>query len=78
MFPRTCVKKNNHAYTLDTIQDFLFKLGMKAHMHLVEISIFSLNNVTVRVTKIMKNLLERLKILIFKVIFEHQKSMESF
>ena len=32
------------AYTLDTIQDFLCKLGMKPHMHLLEISIFSLNN----------------------------------
>ena len=54
----------------DTIQDFLCKLGMKPHMHLVEISIFSLNNVTVRLTKIMNNLLEHLKILIFKVIFQ--------
>ena len=40
-------------------------LNMKPHMHLVEISIFSQNNVTVRLTKIMNNLLERLKILIF-------------
>ena len=35
---------------------------------LVEISIFSLNTVTVRLTKIMNNLLEHLKMLIFKVI----------
>ena len=55
-------------YTLDTIQDFLCKLDMETHMHLVEISIFSLNNVTVRLAKIMNNLLEHLKILIFKVI----------
>ena len=41
---------------LDTIQDFLFKLGMKARMHLVEISIFSLNHVIVRPTKIIKDL----------------------
>ena len=32
---------------------------MKPIMHLVEISIFSLNNVTVSLTKIMNNLLER-------------------
>ena len=31
-----------------TIQDFLCNLGMKPHMHLVEISIFSLNHVIVR------------------------------
>ena len=38
---------------LDTVQDFLFKLGIKPRMHLWEISIFSLNNVIVRPTKIM-------------------------
>ena len=27
-------------YSIDTIQDFLCNLGMKPHMHLVEISIF--------------------------------------
>ena len=43
-------------YALDTIQDFLCKLGMKPHMHLVEISIFSLNHVIVRPTKIIKDL----------------------
>ena len=45
-------------YDLDTIQDFLFKLDMKPHMHLVEISIFSLNHVIVRPTKIIKDLHE--------------------
>jgi hypothetical protein len=49
---------------------FLIELGMKLCMHIVEISIFSLNNVTVRLTKIMNNLLEHLKILIFKVVFQ--------
>ena len=43
-------------YTLDTIQDFLCNLGMKPHMHLVEISIFSLNHVIIRPTKIIKDL----------------------
>ena len=39
---------------LDIVTDFFFiKLGMKLYMHLVEISIFSLTNVTVRLTKIM-------------------------
>ena len=47
-------------------------------MHLEEISIFSLHNVTVRLTKIMNNLLEHLKILIFKVIFQCWKSVEIF
>ena len=38
---------------IDTVQDFLIKLGIKPHMHLWEISIFSLNNVSFRPTKIM-------------------------
>ena len=46
---------------LDTIQDFLRKLGMKPQMHLVEISIFSLNHVIVRPTKIIKDLREASK-----------------
>ena len=46
------------AYPIDTIQDFLRKLGMKPHVHLVEISIFSLNNVIARPTKIIKDLCE--------------------
>ena len=49
--------------TMDTIQDFLCKLGMKPHMHLVilvlydlvDISIFSLNHVITRPTKIIKD-----------------------
>ena len=38
---------------LESVQDFLIKLDMKPCMHLVEISIFSLNLVIVRLTKIM-------------------------
>ena len=45
-------------YLVDTIQDFLCKLGMKPHMHLVEISIFPLNLVIVRPSKIIKDLFE--------------------
>ena len=67
-----------HVVTLESFQDFLIKLDMKPRMHLVEISIFSLNNVTVRLTKIMNNLFEHLKILIFKVIFLCWKLIESF
>ena len=44
---------------LDTVTDFLIELGMKPFdMHLVKRSIFSLNNVTDRLNKIMDNLLE--------------------
>ena len=35
------------------VQDFLIKLGIKPQMHLVEIRIFLLNNVILRLTKIM-------------------------
>jgi hypothetical protein len=41
---------------IDTVKDFL--LDMKQYMHRLEISIFSLNNVTFRLTKIINNLLE--------------------
>ena len=39
--------------TIDTVQDVLIELDMKPLMRLVEISIFSQYNVTVRPTKIM-------------------------
>ena len=38
---------------LESFQDFLMKLDKKARMHLVEISIFSLNNITVGPIKIL-------------------------
>ena len=38
---------------VDTVQDFLIKLGIKPRIHLWEISILSLNSVNVRPTKIM-------------------------
>ena len=63
--------------TLELFQD-LMELDMKPCMHLVEISIFLLYDVTVRLVKIMNNLLEHLKILIFKVIFQCWKLIESF
>ena len=65
-------------YELETVQDFLIKLGIKPLMHLLEISIFSLNNDIIRLTKIMNNLVKDLKILIFKVIFQCLKLVESF
>ena len=49
--------------TLETVQDFLIKLDIKPLMHLLEISIFSLNNDLARLTKIMNNVVEDLKIL---------------
>ena len=46
-----------HACTIESVQDFLIKLDMKPCIDIVEISIFSLNLVIVRLTKIMNNLL---------------------
>ena len=43
-------------YILDTIQDFLCKMGMKPCMQLEKIIIFSLYHVIVRPTKIIKDL----------------------
>ena len=62
-------------YSIETVQDFLIKLGIKLLMHLLEISIFSH---FVRLTKIMNYLVKDLKILSFKVIFQCLKLVESF
>ena len=62
-------EKGGHC-VLETVQDFLIKLGIKPLMHLLEISNFSLNNDLIRLTKIMNNLVIYLKIMSFKVIFQ--------
>ena len=46
-------KLTENRAALETIQDFLIKLGINPRLHVLEISIFSLNNVIVRPTKIM-------------------------
>ena len=51
--PETVENALLEAYKVESVQDFLIKLGIKPLMHLVEISTFSLSNVTVRLTKIM-------------------------
>ena len=50
-----CILPHSAIYSsqLDTVQDFLIKLGIKLCMHLWEMSIFSLINVIFRPTKIM-------------------------
>ena len=64
--------------SLDTVKDFLIEMDMKPQMHLVEISIFLVNNIVVRLTKIMNNLLEHHNILIFqcwKLVKSFQKKI---
>ena len=64
--------------SLETVQDFLIKLDIKPLMHLLKISIFSLNNDILRLTKIMNNLVKDCKIGTFKVIFQCPKLVKSF
>ena len=64
--------------SLETVQDFLIKLDIKPLMHLLKISIFSINNDILRLTKIMNNLVKDCKIRTFKVIFQCLKLVESF
>ena len=45
-------EKGGHC-VLETVQDFLIKLGIKPLMHLLEKSTFTIDNVIVRLTKIM-------------------------
>ena len=63
---------------VETVQDFLIKLGIKPRMHVLEMCIFSLNNDILRLTKIMNNLVKDCKICTFKVIFQCLKLVESF
>ena len=64
-------------FPLETVQDFLIKLDIKPLMHLLEISIFSLNNDLFRLTKIMKNPVKSQNSE-FIVIFQGLKLVESF
>ena len=48
------------AYIVESLQDFLIKFDMKPCIHVMEISIFSLNHVNIRLTKIMNHFLEHL------------------
>ena len=64
-------------FPLETVQDFLIKLDIKPLMHLLEISIFSLNNDLFRLTKIMKNHVKSQNSE-FIVIFQGLKLVESF
>ena len=63
---------------LETVQDFLIKLNIKQLMHLLKISIFSLINDILILTKIMINLVKDCKIRTLKVIFQCLKLVESF
>ena len=50
-FMKICISEDTSE--IESVQDFLIKLDIKPPMHLLEISTFSLNNVIVRLTKIM-------------------------
>ena len=65
-------------WTLDTFQDFLIAEHMKPCMHILEISISSLNHVIVRPTKTPKSADKKCQFLTFKVNFLCQKLSESF
>ena len=56
---------------LESFRYFLIEieLVMKPRMHLVELNIFSLNNVNITLIKIINNLLKHFKILIFSMSF---------
>ena len=44
LVPKSVCPMYPKASGVETVQDFLIKLGIKPLMHLLEISIFSLNN----------------------------------
>ena len=70
-FLRERAKLEEDNSKVETVQDFLCQLGIKPHMNIVEIVIFSLYHVIIRPTKIINNLLKDRKILIFNFI-NHQ------
>ena len=65
-------------HPVETFQVFSIKLDIEPLMHLLKISIFSLNSDIIRLTKIMNNLVKDCKIRTFKVIFQCLKLVESF
>ena len=74
------IKGRSHRYfcRLETVQDFLIELDIKPLMHLLQISIFSLNSDIIRLTKIMSKLVKDCKIRTFKVISPCLKLVKSF
>ena len=48
-------KSVKRLWQVESVQDFLIKLGIKPLMHLLEVSTYTLNNVIVRLTKIMNS-----------------------
>ena len=64
------IARKHEGFKVDTVQDFLNKLGIKPRLHILKISIFSLNHGM--------NFLKVCKICTFKVTFWHQKPIESF
>ena len=77
---RLHLKKKSHlaVFALDTFQDFLIAEHMKPCMHILEISISSLNHGIVRPTKTPKSANKKCQFLTFKVNFLCQKLSESF
>ena len=53
-FLKNCVEEGS-IVEVESVQDFLIKLGIKPLMHLLEVSTYTLNNVIVRLTKIMNS-----------------------
>ena len=68
-FRKLPVLSIQQACTLDTFQDFLITEHMKPHMHILEISISSLNYVVVRPTKTPKSANKKCQFLTFKGTF---------
>ena len=52
--PESYARTLHHLCGVESVQDFLIKLDIKPLIHLLEIRTFSLNNVIVRLIKIMK------------------------
>ena len=73
MLRRSDNRTHHSPCSLDTFKDFLFKLGMKLYMHLVQLGMFFLNNAAVRYTKIRsradKNLAHFKKIRYLRFLF---------
>jgi hypothetical protein len=65
---------------LDTVEGFLIKLGIKPCLHILEISIFSLNHVIISPTQIMNNSLKDCKFVLSKSFFciENQPNLSDF
>ena len=66
------------AWALDTFQDILIMLGIKPHLHILKISVFTLNNLILRLTKNMEKSWQKLGTFFVNEVLKKSKFFKTF